>query len=423
MQMSAPSDLRTQLQSLSIHKDQRPASSARPVRPENSRKIRLGWWIAGLVIIAVPVAIYLSRGQIEKYTPISMSSAPEIKLVPVIARQANDLPPLLTATGKIVSDHQVKVATKVSGQIVALLFEQGDRVKEGQVLARIEDINYKARRDQAAAELERGKANLEYQQVNYDRMLHLHETENAPDIEWANAKRGRDEAKAMLDAAQAALDFARKALHDCEVVAPISGVILSRNVEVGDFVAAEGGRGMQANAEFGTIADMSTLRVEVDISELDINRIRKELPCTVIPDAYKDRRYQGRVMWLDPGANYSKATVQAKVRIENPDDFLRVEGSAQVVFHSESVPATSGKSEPTLWIPTQACIVDSTGQSGRVFVASGGRLTQTDITLGKKSGGEIEVRSGLSVGQMLAVENLDKLTDGQRIKGGPPRVE
>src|ERR1043166_6856200 len=124
MQMSAPSDLRTQLQSLSIHKDQRPASSARPVGPENTRKIRLGWWIAGLVIIPVPVALYLSRGQIEKYTPISMSSAQEIKLVPVIARQANDLPPLLTATGKIVSDNQVKVATKVSGQIVALLFEQ-----------------------------------------------------------------------------------------------------------------------------------------------------------------------------------------------------------------------------------------------------------------------------------------------------------
>src|SRR3989442_12322850 len=113
MQMSAPSDLRTQLQSLSIHKDQRPVSNARPVHAGSGRKIRLGWWVAGLAFIAVPAAIYLSRGQIEKYTPISMSSAPEIKLVPVIARLPNDKPPLLTATGKIVSDHQVKVRKKV----------------------------------------------------------------------------------------------------------------------------------------------------------------------------------------------------------------------------------------------------------------------------------------------------------------------
>src|SRR5262249_36194785 len=146
-------------------------------------------------------------------------------------------------------------------------------------------------------------------------------------------------------------------------------------------------------------------------------------PCTVIPDAYKDRRYRGHVMWLDPGANYSKATGQAKGRIENPDDFLRVEGSAQVVFHAESPTAASEETEPTPWIPAQTCIVDQSGQGGKVFVASGGRLKLTEVTLGKKSSGELEVRSGLSAGQMLAAENLDKLTDGQRIKGGPLRVE
>ena len=72
------------------------------------------------------------------------------------------------------------------------------------------------------------------------------------------------------------------------------------------------------------------LRVEVDISELDITRLHKNMPCRITPDAYKDRNYTGHIMWLDPGANYSKATVQVKVRIDNPDEFLRVEGSAKV---------------------------------------------------------------------------------------------
>ena len=114
------------------------------------------------------------------------------------------------------------------------------------------------------------------------------------------------------------------------MVAPIAGVILERDVEVGDFVSAEGGRSAMANSQFASIADMTKLRVEVDVSELDIARLRTDLPCVVVPDAYKDRRYHGHVMWLDPGANYAKATVQVKVRIDDPDDYLRVEGAAQV---------------------------------------------------------------------------------------------
>ncbi|MEK7324061.1 MAG: efflux RND transporter periplasmic adaptor subunit, partial [Chloroflexota bacterium] len=227
--------------------------------------------------------------------------------------------------------------------------------------------------------------------------------------------------KAQVAAAQAMVDFSQKSLNDCDVTAPIAGVILERNVEVGDFVAAEGGRGANANAQFGSIADMTTLRVEVDVSELDINRIRKDLPCAVIPDAYKDRRYQGRVMWLDPGANYSKATVQVKVRIENPDDFLRVEGSAQVVFKSAEMPTSQATdAKQTLWIPSSACLIDGQTQAAKCFVALGGRLKETPIMLGRRSGSEVEVTTGLSPGQMLAAEGLDKLRNGQRIKGGPP---
>ncbi len=422
MSMAAPPDLRTQLRSLSINKDQRPIVDEGSVAARRL-PIRWGWVIGGGVGLAVVLVVYFSRGQIESITSaVATANADEIKLVGVTVRQANEMPPLLTATGKIVSDHQVKVATKVSGQVLAMFFEQGDRVKKGQLLARVEDVIYRARRDQAAAELEKARANFEFQKINYDRMVRLHQTENAPDIEFAAAKRTLDEGKAQVTAAQAALDFAQKALNDCEVTAPIDGVILQRDVEVGDFVAAEGGRGANANAQFGSIADMSTLRVEVDVSELDINRIRKELPCTVVPDAYKDRRYKGRVMWLDPGANYSKATVQVKVRIEDPDDYLRVEGSAQVVFKSEAAASQTSDAAPTIWISTSACLIDAKTQAARCFVAIGGRLTETPITLGRRTGSEVEVTSGLVAGQMLAAENLDKLRDGQRIKGGPPAV-
>jgi HlyD family secretion protein len=159
---------------------------------------------------------------------------------------------------------------------------------------------------------------------------------------------------------------------------------------------------------------MTKLRVEVDVSELDIARIRTAMPCTITPDAYKDRRYTGSVLWLDPGANYSKATVQVKVRIENPDDYLRVEGSAQVAFLTEPPQSQDSASQaPALWIPATACIPDSSGATAKVFVVSDGRLHAKTVSTGRRSGTQIEITSGLMEGQSIAADGLDKLKDGQ----------
>ena len=217
------------------------------------------------------IAVWASRS--------AAAPAPAVRSVRVVAAPAVAATPVLTATGKIVSDHLVEVQTKVSGQVVALHFEQGDTVQRGQVLAEIESDTYRARRDEAAATLEKARANLAFQEINFERVRRLHAQSQASDIEFAEARRGLDEARAQVAADEAQLAFAEKLLRDCQVVAPIGGVILERNVEVGDFVAAEGGRGAMANAQFGAIADMSKLRVEVDVSELDIRRLRRGMPC------------------------------------------------------------------------------------------------------------------------------------------------
>ncbi len=411
--MNAPHDIQAQLRSLSIPKEQRPQHGTRP-------RGRTWKGIALLVIVltAAVVGVVFLRPQLsERLASVGGKAAPNgpVRLIEVAAGRGPESQPVLTATGKIVSDHRVAVSTKVSGQIVALFFEQGNRVERGQVLARVEDVLYRARRDEAAARLERAKANLEFQKVNFERVSRLAQTESAPDIEFADAKRAVEEAAAQVDAEQATLDFAQKALDDCEVVAPIAGVVLSRNVEVGDFVAAEGGRGAMANAQFAIIADMTKLRVEVDISELDIIRIRKDMPCRITPDAYKDRRYRGYVLWIDPGANYSKATVQVKVRIEDPDESLRVEGSAQVSFYEQ---LDNGRQDAaaSIWIPASACRIDPSGQAGTVFVSSDGRLHETPVRTGRRQGDQIEVLSGLTAGQSIVAENVESLTDGQSVK-------
>lgn len=419
--MATRPDIRSQLRTLSIPKDQRPApASAAPSRPASVPiAARSSRWPIGLVILLfVGAGFYFGSQKLDLTGMIGgdKAEAAPLRLVTVTSRDLSQPMPILTATGKIVSDHKVLVNTKVSGQIVDLLFEQGDRVEKGQVLARIEDVIYRARRDEAAAQVEQARASVAYQKINFARIKDLFERNAAPDIEFAAAKRDFDEATARLSASEATLVWAQKALTDCEVQAPIAGVLLERNVEVGDFVAAEGGRGAIANAQLCTIADMTKLRVEVDISELDIARLKSDMPATIIPDAYKDRKYNGHVMWLDPGANYSKATVQVKVRIDDPDDFLRVEGSAQVAFLAEPLDTSAtAQSGSSIWIPASACQREQTGSSGKVFVAVDGRLKAVSIQLGRQVGNQIEVVSGLASGQSIVVDGLDNLTDGQRL--------
>ncbi len=406
--MKPASPLQEQLRSLSIPREQRPEPSA-VGRPQTTRRwlVRLG----GAVVAAG--ALYAGYDRFFGANSPGGSTAAEIRLVRVTTRSVSEPAPVLTATGKIVSDHRVQVSTKVSGQVIALFFEQGDRVERGQVLARIEDVIYKARRDEAAALLARARAEVEFQKVNFARVERLMAQQQASEIEYAETRRDLETALAQVAAGEAVLTAAEKALADCEVTAPIGGVVLERNVEVGDFVAAEGGRGAMANAQFAVIADMSKLRVEVDVSELDISRLTTAMPCFIIPDADKTRRYSGRLLWIDPGANYAKATVQVKVRIVDPDDALRVEGAAQVLFLAPQE-VTAAEDSPRMWIPVAACRAEPAGNTGQVLVNHGGRLRATLVTLGRRQGGEVEVVSGLTEGQELAAD-FAKARDGQRV--------
>jgi HlyD family secretion protein len=411
--MKDATDLQQQLRSLSIPREQRPTARIR------GAAAWLRWLVIGLVL-AIALAVWIGRWP-RSGTPRSMegAAAAEMPVVKVSARSGSAAAIVLTATGKIVSDHRVAVATKVSGQIVALYFEQGDRIERGQVLAHVEDTIYRARRDEAAAMLEKAKADLGFQQVNFERVGRLHEAQQAPDIEYAEAKRRYEEAQAQVAASEASVAAAEKMLRDCEVVAPISGVVLERSVEVGDFVAAEGGRGAMANSQFAAIADMQKLRVEIDVSELDVARLRPDMPCIIVPDAHKDRRYTGHLLWIDPGANYAKATVQVKVRIHDPDEYLRVEGAAQVQFvNKDTSPDTAGAADVAttgpasgIWIPPTACQADSSGRTAKVFVVEEGRFRETKVTLGRREAGSIEVLTGLAEGQEIAA-------DAQKVKNG-----
>jgi len=365
---------------------------------------------------------------------------------------------VLVANGKIVSDRRVDVATKVSGQIVELGVEQGDIVKEGDVLARIEDVVYRAQRDEAAAHLahrtlavdqarsdheralaavEQARAECNFAQYNFHRLERLSKTNEASEFELTDAKNRFDAASAALhvaladqksrataielaeadrQAAEAALRVVQKRLDDCAIRAPISGVILERNAQVGDFLAAEGGRGANANAQLVSIADMTLLRVEIDVSERDVQRLRPKQPARITPDAERTHFYDGEVMWIDPIGDYAKATVQVKTRIFHPGPDLRVDGSAKVEFlASDSITDPAKHGAKSWWLPKSALKLVPGSEDALVFTVENGKASPHPVKIGAKTEDDVEILRGVSAGMKIIAENAESIDAGRRI--------
>ncbi len=436
---------------LRIERAQRPASSRR------------GLWALAALLVAVGALGAGAAWWYYRTTGVSIAAALARKVIDVnvllVPRQPQATQPIaLVASGRIVSDVRVNVATKVSGQITELLVEQGDPVEKGQVLARIEDVVYRAQRDEAAATLAQrahdivrreaelaraqaailqARAEAEFRRRDFERLEQLFRGGQASELEYLNARNLHEAAAAAVEVAVAAADSARasvqmartereaadavlrvwqKRLDDCAIRAPIGGVVLERNAQVGDFLAAEGGRGANANAQLVSIADMSLLRVEIDVSERDVHRVHAGQRAVVTADADRST-YDGDVMWVDPIGDYARATVQVKVRVREPGRTLRVDGSAKVEFLADTQAASQPGSQPqSLWLPKQAVQLTPGSEDALVFTVAGGRAVANKVRLGARTDDQVEVRSGVSGGMELICENLAEVEDGSPVR-------
>ncbi|HRX86257.1 MAG TPA: efflux RND transporter periplasmic adaptor subunit [Phycisphaerae bacterium] len=444
------------LSRLQIERRQRPTASHR------------GWWLLAAIIAVVALLTAGGAWWYYRTTGANIAAALAEKttdvnlvVVPAKASDAADAPVVMVANGRIVSDRMVNVATKVSGQIVELNVEQGDHVEQDQVLARVEDTIYRAQRDEAAANVAQGEqsvaraeaeqaraeaaileaqADFELRERDYNRLKGLFEGGTASEFEYRNAKNLYESAQAAVRVAEAAAKSAaasvkmsgaqleasksvlrvwQKRLDDCAIRAPIAGVILERNAQVGDFLAAEGGLGANANAQLVSIADMSLLRVEVDVSERDIHRVFAGQRARITPDS--DRQtYHGYVMWVDPAGDYARAIVQVKVRIEDPGPLLCVDGSAKVEFLGKGAeePKSAGKSAEggRLWLPKAALKLTPGSDDAEVFTVSGGHAVAHAVKIGTRSDESVEILAGVQPGMQLICENVSALEDGSPVR-------
>ncbi len=331
---------------------------------------------------------------------------------------------LLNASGYVVAQRKSALASKVTGRLIWLGVEEGSFVKKDQVIARLENQDVSASKDQAAANvnvarhnLEQTKAELRDASASLTRNKELlsrgviaRQTYDDVLARYDKAEAGVAAAEAGLKAANAALEGATALLEYTLIRAPFDAVVLTKDADIGDIVTPLGAAA-NAKASVVTIADMSSLEVEADVSESNLNRIKPNQPCEIQLDALPDQRFRGEIHMIVPTADRSKATVMVKVRFIDKDKRILPEMSAKVAFLSH--PVTGDEKRPRIALNKSAVV---NRKSQEVFLVKGSSVIETPVTLGKPIGDMVEVLQGVKVGDVVVLNPPGRLKNGSTIK-------
>ena len=332
---------------------------------------------------------------------------------------------LLNASGYVVAQRKAAVAAKITSRLEWVGVEEGSRVRKGEVLARLENQDAVAARDQAAAQVESARAGVEQAKTElqdaalaYRRAAELVDQGIVARADFDTATARYESAKAAVTGTRSAVRSAQSALRNAEVNAeyayiraPFDAVVLTKNADVGDIVTPIGA-GVDSKSAVVTIADMNSLQVEADVSESNLEKVKVGQPCEIQLDAFPEQRFRGVVHMVVPTADRAKATVMVKVRFLDRDSRILPEMSAKVAFLQRQV--REGEREPRLALNPEAV----TERSGRkvVFVVTNDRVAETSVQLGAQIGDMVELTSGLRAGDKVVLKPLDKLKHGTRIK-------
>jgi len=318
---------------------------------------------------------------------------------------------LLNASGYVVAQRKAAVASKATGRLEWLGVEEGSRVRNGEVIARLENHDVLAAADQAAASLNSAKADLADAQQNYDRMKDLRSKGYIAQADFDAADTRLKRAQAALTGAEAALRAAQVAVEYTLIRAPFDAVVLTKDADIGDIITPLGAAA-NAKASVVTIADMSSLQVEEDVAESNIEKVKLGQPCEIQLDALPDSRFPGVVHMIVPTADRTKASVMVKVRFIKRDPRVLPEMSSRVAFLERAVNAAEQTPRTAV---NPAAVRDENGRK-TVFVVRDGRAVGTAVTLGEKLGDFVEVTEGLAPGEKVVLNPPKQLRNGSKVK-------
>lgn len=365
--------------------------------------MRLG--IGAVVIAMVAVAAIL--------VPAAFDPAIEVQLTTVSYSSPSQASAVLTASGYVVAQRKAAVASKATGRLEFLGVVEGDKVTRNQVIARIENSDMQAQLEQARANLKVSEAELFDAKQTLDRVKSLVEKGLSPRADYDAADARYRRVLASIDAAKAMVSGAEVNLENTLIRAPFDGTVLTKNADVGEMVAPMGAAAGSRSAVV-TIADMSSLQVEADVSESNIERILPDQPCEITLDAYPDVRYAGFVTKIVPTADRAKATVMVKVAFRSYDSRVLPEMSAKVLFLANPPSSEQSTSQPILTVNSSAVALRN--GSSVVYTVTENKAVENAVQTGRKMGSLIEILSGVSVGTRVILKVPDEVQDGSAVK-------
>jgi len=380
------------------------------------KKRKFIYWV--LLIVAVLVLGFL-------YVEGVFTSATQVQVATVSQIYPSQAFTVLNASGYVVAQRKSALASKVTGRLIWLGVEEGSSVKKDQVVARLENQDVSASKDQAAANVNVARFNLEQAQAELrDATVSLNRNKELlsrgvvarqtyDDIlaRYEKAVAGVAAAEAALKAATAGLEGATAVLEYTLIRAPFDAVVLTKDADIGDIVTPLGAAA-NAKAAVVTIADMSSLEVEADVSESNLSQVRLNQPCEIQLDALPEQRFRGEIHMIVPTADRSKATVMVKVRFVDKDNRILPEMSAKVAFLSR--PVTGEEKKPRIALHQSALVNQKNLKA--VFLIKGNKVVETPVSLGGPIGDMVEVVQGVKVGDQVVLNPSDRLKNGSKIK-------
>jgi RND family efflux transporter MFP subunit len=411
--MSLPrANLDTDLASLRIPQEHRAGGRGKPV----------------LVVLIVVVVALLAGGGWFWSTQLQ---ATPVKIATVAAKSRGSAPgAVLNASGYVTARRRATVSSKVTGKVVDVLVEEGQSVKQGQILAHLDDTQVRASLAYAEAQLGASRKSAAEDQARLQQAeLTLHRRQQLLK-ENVVGKAELDEAQSNVDALRARIAYAEQQvavaesqvnlqktnLADMVVRAPFSGVAITKDAQPGEMISPVSAGGGFTRTGICTIVDMSSLEIEVDVNESYINRVKDGQRVEAVLDAYPDWRIPSHVITTIPSADRQKATMKVRIGFDKLDPRILPDMGVKVSFLEDARPEAAGaRAAPRAALPKEA--VRTVDGRTVVFVLNGDeRVERRAISVGLENGGQLEVMSGVSAGERVVVSPPETLKDGDKVK-------
>ena len=338
---------------------------------------------------------------------------------------------LLNASGYVTPRRRATVAAKITGRVTGVFFDEGNYAKDGQLLATLDDSDVKralqsaiADRNAMQAAIADFEVQLKYAEIHLHRAQELYDAKVQSQDTLDSARTNADSLKAKIalakeqvEASAARIQQAQQNVDNCVIRAPFSGIIVSKDAQVGEMISPMSAGGGFTRTGIATIVDMNSNEIEVDVNEAYIARVHAGQKVMATLDAYPDWQIPSHVRTIIPTADRQKATVKVRITFDKLDPRILPDMGVKVAFLDEGNAAKKGKDQgPAAKAIIPQGVVHGEGAGSYVFAVRDGKLERRAVSLGRQIGSDVEVNAGLNAGDQLVVRGPENMRDGERVQ-------